>query len=108
MHSLVVIVKIIYPKIDPGLLLLIHKEPSHSLTGTNAHTRHQDLLLGLLRFAENGTNLSRTSRPEWMAQGNSSTSRVHLGMIEAEFVETINGHGSKGLIDLVDINVGLF
>lgn len=42
-----------------------------------------------------------------MTDGNGTTTRVNLGVVEAEVLDTVHGHGGKGFVDLVDVDVVL-
>lgn len=90
-----------------SLDLLIHKQPSHTLSGTNAHTRDEDLLLRPSGLAQYRTDLSCTSRAQWVTQRNGASARVDLLMFEAEVIQAVDGHGSESLVDLVNVDVGL-
>lgn len=40
-----------------------------------------------------------------MAECNGTAAGVDLGMVQAKVLQTVDGHGSEGLVDLVDIDV---
>ena len=87
------------------LVLLVDKQSSHALSSTNTHTRQQDLLLCPPRLAQNRRDLSRAGRAQRVTQRDRTTSHVHFGVVESQHVDTVDGHGGKGLVDLKEINV---
>lgn len=97
-----------YSNIDiMPLDLLIDKQPSHALSSTNAHAGDQDLLLRPTSLAQDSSDLACASCAERVTDGDSTATRVDLGVLKAEVLDTVHGHGGKGLVDLVDVNVVL-
>ena len=90
-----------------GLDLLVHKQPCHSLAGSNAHTGDQNLLLRPPGLTQNRTDLACPRRTQRVTQGDGTSARVDLGMVQPEVVQTVHGHRREGLVDLVDVDVFL-
>ena len=88
------------------LQLLINEQTGHSLSSSNTHARQQNLLLLPPALAQTCADLPGSCSTKGMTQGNSATSDVHLGMIDAEDILAIDGHGGKRFIDLDDVDVG--
>lgn len=88
-----------------GLDLLIHKQSGHSLPGSNTHTSDQNLLLRPLGLTKHRTDLACSRRTQRVTQGDSASPRVNLSMVQAKVVQTVHGHGRKGLVDLEDVDV---
>lgn len=89
------------------LNLLIDKQPSHSLSGTNAHADQQHLLLCPPALAQSSNNLSCASSTQRVTQCDGTTTGVHLRVVEADDVVTaVHCHGGESLIDFDDVDVG--
>ena len=68
------------------VLASIRKSSSRKTYGSNAHTRHQHLLLRPPGFTKNGADLPSTSRTQRMTQCNSTASRVDLCMVQTQHI----------------------
>ena len=87
------------------LHLFVDEQSSHALSGTNAHTRDQHLLLSPSCLAKNCADLASTCGAQGMAECDGTAAGVDLGMIQTKVLQTVDGHRSKGLVDLVNIDV---
>lgn len=88
-----------------SLHLLVDKQTSHALAGTNTHAGKQDLLLCSPRLAQDRANLSGTCSSKRVAKGNSATSGVDFLRIQTQHVHAVNSHGGKGLVDFDNVDV---
>lgn len=92
--------------IRTALLAFKHEASCHALASSNAHRDDEHLLISSAELTEASDNLSRTRGSERVTEGNGTTTRVHLGPVQAELVTAVDSHRGKGLIDLKDIDVG--
>jgi hypothetical protein len=88
-----------------SLHLLVDKQASHALAGTDTHAGKQDLLLRSPRLAQYRANLSGTCSSKRVAKGNSATSGVDFLRIQTQYVHAINSHGGEGLVDFDNVDV---
>jgi len=77
------------------------------ISATYTHRSDEDLLLGPPGLAQDCADLPRTGCAEGMAEGDGAASGVDLCVVEAEYVQTVDSHGGKGLVDLEDIDIVL-
>jgi hypothetical protein len=87
------------------LHLLVDEETGHTLSGTDAHARQEDLLLLSPCLTQSGNDLPGASGTKRMTQSNSATTNVHLGVVNLECVQAVNCHGCKSLVQFNDVNV---
>jgi hypothetical protein len=87
------------------LHLLVDEETGHTLSGTNAHARQEDLLLLSPSLAQSGNDLPGPCGAKGMTQSNSTTTNVHLGVVNFECVQAVNCHGCEGLIQFNDVDI---
>ena len=77
------------------------------MAGTNTHACQKHLLLGSPELTETRHDLPCASGSEWVAEGDGTTTGVHLGVVKAgDVVTAVYGHGGEGLVDLDNIDVG--
>ena len=77
-----------------------------TLSSSYTHGGEQHLLLGSSELRKTSHDLSGTSGAKRMAQGDGSTTRVHLGPVKTQLVTAVNSHGSKGFVNLNDVEIG--
>lgn len=82
-------------------------ERSHAHTSADAHGGNEQLLVLALGLGETSGKLASTSGAEGVAKGNSSTDGVDLLDGDANVLDGHEGLGSKGLVDLVEVDVVL-
>lgn len=74
---------------------------------TYTHGGDQDLGLCPPSLAQDCADLSGTSGTQRMAEGDSTTTRVDLGVVKTQDIQAVDGHRGKGLVDLENVNVVL-
>lgn len=74
---------------------------------TYTHGGDEDLLLGAAGLAQDGADLAGAGGAEGVAEGDGAAAGVDLGVVQAQDVEAVDGHGGKGLVDLKDVDVFL-
>ena len=89
------------------MLMFTHEHGSHTHTRPDAHRCHKHAGIGLLGDVETGSNLTSTSTPERMTDGNGTAVEVDLFEGNVEMLDRKDGLAGKSLIDLVEINVVL-
>ena len=90
-----------------SLHLLVDEQSSHSLSCPDAHASDQDLLLRPPCLTEDCANLSCAGSSKRVSKSDGATSRIHFGVVQAEDVQAVDGHGGESLIDLEDIDIVL-
>jgi len=95
-----------YPTTTVNILqLLVDKETSHTLTSSNTHAGQKNLLLLPSALAQARYDLSSASGTKGMAESDGTAADVHLGVVNVELIQTVDGHAGKGLVELDDIDV---
>ena len=81
------------------------KNASGAHASADAHGDDTESLLGALKFGHEGADHAAASVTEGVAKGDSASLRVQLLARNAQFVHSVCGLRSKGLIDLENIDV---
>jgi len=87
------------------LHLLVNEETSHTLSSTNTHAGKQDLLLLPPALRQTRHDLASTCCSERVTESNCATADVHLGVVDAQLVQAVHGHGGEGLVELEDVDL---
>ena len=97
----------IHTRKPPTLHLLIHKQARHALACPDAHTRQQHLLLLPPALAQTRADLPGARGSERVTQRDGPAPNVHLGRVDAEDVDAVDGHGGEGLVEFDEVDVVL-
>ena len=78
---------------------------SSAHAGTDAHGDYSVLALGPLEFGEEGGDLPGSGAAEGVSEGDGSSLRVHLLLVDAQLLHTVGGLTGKGLVDFPDVHL---